>query len=123
MPRLHGHSPKEIVPPSSTYFASGRFGRMFGNLPAFAADTPQIRNALLEIGKPGGVMDPKDELGAGPENLITVPELSLNNPNNAASTAGMTFLGQFLDHDITFDPTSSLDRGSVSTGAKHDGMR
>ena len=24
--------------------------------------------------------------------------------------AGMTFLGQFLDHDLTFDPTSSLER-------------
>src|SRR5690606_18120261 len=27
-------------------------------------------------------------------------------------TAGFTFLGQFLDHDITFDPTSSLERQS-----------
>ena len=26
-------------------------------------------------------------------------------------TAGFTFLGQFLDHDMTFDPTSSLARG------------
>lgn len=110
MPRLHGFYPTEIIPPSSTYFDSGRFGRMFGKLPAFAADTPQIRTALLEIGAPGGVMDAKDELGAGPEKLITVPELSLNNPNNPKLTAGITFLGQFLDHDLTFDPTSSLER-------------
>ena len=25
-------------------------------------------------------------------------------------SAGMTFLGQFIDHDMTFDPTSSLER-------------
>ncbi|MDQ3575752.1 MAG: hypothetical protein M3404_12690 [Actinomycetota bacterium] len=24
--------------------------------------------------------------------------------------AGYTYLGQFIDHDITFDPMSSLDR-------------
>ena len=29
MPRSHGIYPKDIVSPLSTYFASGRFGRMF----------------------------------------------------------------------------------------------
>lgn len=33
-----------------------------------------------------------------------------NNPNNPEMTAGFTFLGQFLDHDLTLDPTSSLER-------------
>src|SRR3712207_2314410 len=55
-------------------------------------------------------MDAKDDLAAGPVKLITDPELSKKNPNNTASTAGMTFLGQFIDHDLTFDPTSSLER-------------
>jgi hypothetical protein len=32
----------------------------------------------------------------------------VNNPNNPAHTAGTTFMGQFLDHDITFDLTSRL---------------
>ncbi len=36
--------------------------------------------------------------------------MNVNNPNNPALSAGMTFLGQFLDHDMTFDPTSSLER-------------
>ncbi len=112
MPRLHGLYPKEFVPPKSKYFDSGRFGRMFGELPPFAADTQQIRNALREIGKPGGIMDAQDDLTAGPIALITNPALSINNPNNLTSTAGMTFLGQFIDHDITFDPTSSLERQS-----------
>ena len=31
-------------------------------------------------------------------------------PENHHIPAGYTYLGQFVDHDITFDPTSSLDR-------------
>jgi hypothetical protein len=109
MPRLHGIYPQDVVPPRSSYFDSGRFGRIFGELPPFAADTPQVRAALIEIGKPGGIMDPKDDL-SDPKGLITDPALSAHNPNNPHMTAGMTFLGQFIDHDITFDPTSSLER-------------
>ena len=40
--------------------------------------------------------------------LIVDPALSLNNPNNDSHTAGVTFVGQFLDHDMTFDTTSRL---------------
>lgn len=109
MPR-HGVYPHDIVPPRSKYFDSGRFGRMFGDLPPFASDTPEIRAALLEIGKLGGVMDAKDKLSEGPIKLITDPPLSAKNPNNPTLTAGFTFLGQFIDHDITSDPTSSLER-------------
>lgn len=108
--RRHGNYPKDIIPPRSTYFASGRFGRMFAHLPPFASDTPAARDALLEIGQAGGIMDANDDLAAGPVNLITDPALSLNNANNPEMTAGMTFLGQFIDHDVTFDPTSSLER-------------
>jgi hypothetical protein len=32
----------------------------------------------------------------------------VNNPNNPSHTAGTTFIGQFLDHDMTFDLTSRL---------------
>jgi hypothetical protein len=106
----HGIYPHDIIPPRSRYFDSGRFGRLFGNLPPFAADTPEIRAALLEIGKPGGIMDAKDKLSEGPVKLITEENLSKKNPNNLTLTAGFTFLGQFLDHDMTFDPTSSLER-------------
>ncbi len=69
MPRLHGIHPKDVVPPSSTFFDSGRFGRMFGKLPPFAANTPQVRAALRGIGKPGGIMDARDDLAAGPIKL------------------------------------------------------
>ncbi|MGH9336753.1 MAG: peroxidase family protein, partial [Vicinamibacteria bacterium] len=35
-------------------------------------------------------------------------ELSPNNRDNPTHTAGVTFFGQFLDHDMTFDTTSQL---------------
>ncbi len=69
MPRLHGIYPKDVAPPTSTFFDSGRFGRMFGKLPPFAPDRPQVRAALHEIGKPGGIMDAQDDLAAGPIKL------------------------------------------------------
>jgi hypothetical protein len=53
-------------------------------------------------------MDPKDDL-SDPVTLITDPQKSLINRDNPDLTAGMTFFGQFLDHDMTFDPTSSLE--------------
>ena len=99
-----------FVPPRSRYHDSGKFGRLFGELPPFASDNPSVRAALLELGKPGGLMDAQDNLDATPQQLIVDPALSANNPNNPRMTAGMTFLGQFVDHDMTFDPTSSLER-------------
>ncbi|KHL26877.1 peroxidase [Croceibacterium mercuriale] len=106
----HGTYPHDIVPPRSQYADAGRFGRLFGELPPFAADTPDVRQALLEIGKAGGIMDAKDDLDQTPKDLIVNPAFSKKNSDNPQMTAGLTFLGQFLDHDMTFDPTSSLER-------------
>jgi hypothetical protein len=85
-----------------------RFGRMFSELPAFAEPSNQLSAALLELGKPRGILDAKDNLAAGPVALIVDPALNLNNPNNDTHTAGTTFMGQFMDHDMTFDLTSRL---------------
>jgi hypothetical protein len=96
---------------SGGYTPSATFGRMFPHLPPFAADTPQLRDALLAIGRPGGMLDAQDDLfgpTGGPVLLITDPSLSLVNQNNPRDTAGMTFIGQFIDHDLTFDATSKL---------------
>jgi hypothetical protein len=85
-----------------------RFGRIF-NLAGFADfNAPSLRTALMAMGRPGGVVDARDPLSEGPVRLITNPELSPNNLDNPAHTAGTTFLGQFLDHDMTFDETSPL---------------
>lgn len=90
--------------------STAHFTRLFGFLPPFAAPSPQMVAALLDIGKPGGLMDARDALAAGPVALIVDPALSLNNPNAAApeATAGTTFIGQFIDHDMTFDAGSRL---------------
>lgn len=76
--------------PRSKYYNRGRFGRLFPTLPSLFSPTDN----LLALGAPNGVMDP----GLHKQQ---------DNPNIAA---GFVFLGQFIDHDITFDPTSSLER-------------
>lgn len=87
--RGHGaeHRGLAYLPVSRLY--EGRFGRMF-RLPPFVP-TPE-RNAeiadLMTEGSKGG--DP-----------------TLNNPK---IPSGYTYLGQFIDHDLTFDPVSSLAR-------------
>ena len=62
-------------------------------------------------------MDAGDQLAAGAEALIVDPAGNGNptasdphgtNPDNPTMTAGSTFVGQFVDHDITFDQTSTL---------------
>lgn len=93
------------VAPSMT---GNQFSRMF-HLPPFAPPNPHVRAALTEIGRKGGIMDAKDDLAAGPVALIANEALSVNNPNSA-HTAGVTFMGQFLDHDMTFDSVSRLGR-------------
>src|SRR5918998_560805 len=105
----HGHAALGVSTPQSTFHDRGRFGRMFPTLPPFAADTPLVRDALAELGATKGPMDAQDDL-SDPIGLITNAALNTTNPNNPDMTAGFTFLGQFLDHDMTFDPTSSLAR-------------
>ena len=104
----HGSADAGVITPQSTFYEQGRFGRMFPTLAPFSADTPTMRQALMELGKPGGLMDAGD--GTDPITLITDATQSVDNPDNPTMAAGMTFLGQFLDHDMTFDPTSSLAR-------------
>ena len=84
------------------------FGRIFPRLAPFAQPSAALSAALLDIGKPGGILDAKDNLAAGPVALIVDPALSAGNPNNPTHTAGTTFMGQFMDHDMTFDLTSVL---------------
>ncbi len=93
------------------------FGRIFPDLPPFADATDAVRAALMDVGRPGGILDAGDQLSAGPKALIVDPTVNGNpttsnpygtNPDNPTMTAGSTFVGQFTDHDITFDQTSTL---------------
>jgi hypothetical protein len=89
------------------------FGRIFPNLPPFVntADTVILQrtiDAMRDVGDFTHLMDAKDVLEKGPVALIADPSLSTINQNNPTHTAGTTFFGQFLDHDLTFDNTSRL---------------
>jgi Animal haem peroxidase len=96
------------------------FGRMFPGLDSFfEKQSDELNRALIAIGKRGGVMDAGDKLpdssGSADQaqaaiNLIVDPALRVNNPDNPAHTAGTTFMGQFMDHDMTFDQTSALGK-------------
>jgi hypothetical protein len=93
------------------------FGRIFPDLPPFADANDTVRQALIDVGQPGGILDAGDQLTAGPKALIVDPTVNGNptgsnpygtNPDNPTMTAGSTFVGQFTDHDLTFDQTSTL---------------
>ena len=112
-PATPGRHPRGHGAPAS----SAEFGRIFPHLPPFAEANDTVRAALLEVGKPGGILDARDQLSAGPKALIVDPSVNGNptaanpygtNPDNPTMTAGSTFVGQFVDHDITFDQTSQL---------------
>jgi hypothetical protein len=88
----------------STQF-EGRFGRMFRTLPP-ASFTDGELAALAEKmvaehedkQTPETADPPDDEENIGPDH--TKP----------AVPAGYTYFGQFIDHDLTFDPASSLQK-------------
>lgn len=80
-----------LVPRSST--DAGRFGRLFRTLPPFLpTDAALNRLAASMTGSPA---DDADPAGDNPD----IP-------------AGYTYLGQLIDHDITFDSASVLERAN-----------
>ena len=84
------------------------FSRMFPALPPFAAPTDRIREKAKKLGEKEGLLDAKDLL-TDPIKSITEPGMfSPNNPDNPNMTAGVTFFGQFIDHDLTLDLRSQL---------------
>lgn len=98
------HLPARMQPGS----AQTSFSRMFPWLPPFASPTDTMREQLKRLGQQGGVMDAMDNLTDPVQSIINPGVFSPNNPDNPDEPAGMTFFGQFLDHDITLDPKSDL---------------
>ena len=85
--RGHGAELRGLVHVPLSRLHEGRFGRMF-RLPPFIPSDGRIRE----------IADLMVDAGPNP---------SADNPT---IPAGYTYLGQFIDHDVTFDPVSSLDR-------------
>ena len=82
--------------PQGAFAPTGKFGRMFPELPAL---TPSI-DSLVALGNAmtDDRKDPTDPTRDHPDG---------DNPN---VPAGFTYLGQFVDHDLTFDPTSLKEK-------------
>ena len=78
--------------------SEGRFGRMFRTLPQADFD-PEVLKML------GDMMCADKELNPTPEDANP-----RDDEENTGISAGYTYLGQFIDHDITFDPASSLQK-------------
>ena len=76
----------------------GMFGRMFPNLEPLAVDDAPLKE-LADAMKDA---DPGDPAG-----------------NNTRIPAGFTYLGQFVDHDITLDLTSFGDKESDPTAVEN----
>ena len=92
----HGMVLRGLTTTSNSRRFEGRFGRMFRTLPpaTFAKDD------LLTLAT---------AMTAPAENGVTL-ENAIDDEENFGIPAGYTYFGQFIDHDITFDPTSSLDK-------------
>jgi hypothetical protein len=88
--RGHGAEQRGLayVPVSRSY--EGRFGRMF-RLPPFVPSAERIQE-IADL-----MTEAEDAVG----------DTTLDNPT---IPAGYTYFGQFIDHDLTFDPVSSLTR-------------
>ena len=83
-----------LIPFSS--ISEGRFGRMFRTLPkaSFSDSALQIlASEMIAVREPN-----------------FTPETEKDDEENSGISAGYTYLGQFIDHDITFDPASSLQK-------------
>ena len=94
------HSQRTTITSPASPFYRGPFGRLFRTLEAWHPDQAggPIDNQLLAIAN----------------------ERMLETPNDGTSDsnipAGYTYFGQFVDHDITFDPASELMRQNDPSG-------
>jgi hypothetical protein len=88
----------DFVPRSELF--QGRFGRLFRYLPpaTFGSDA----DSKKVLGDLAAKMTADAEFPDDPD--ARDPE------ENQGIPAGYTYLGQFIDHDLTLDPASSLDR-------------
>ncbi|MBC8153759.1 MAG: hypothetical protein H7Z72_12680 [Bacteroidetes bacterium] len=91
--RYHGtRTPPQWYPPMLIQDCKDRFGYMFPTLVRGGLEyTPENRALLEEL---GDIMGDKD---GGP------------GQNNSSLPAGYTYLGQFIDHDITLDVFSNIN--------------
>src|SRR3954471_23887706 len=94
--RPHGVGLRGLEVPRGSEQFEGRFGRMFRTL------TP-AEHTEDDLKKLAAAMTAKREDPPTPEDEDDDEE-------NPDISAGYTYFGQFIDHDLTFDPNSSLQK-------------
>lgn len=98
----------EVPQPERPSRSEDIFVRLFPGLPPFAPPTDDLREQVKRFGQKGGALDAKDLLTDPIQSILNPSAHSPHNPDNPKMTAGMTFLGQFIDHDLTLDLKSAL---------------
>ena len=96
MAQRHSTPIRGLMSTKNSPLFQGRFGRLFRSLPPArfgASDADNLKN-LATLG---------DKMSAGFD-----PPTDGKDPEESGIPALYTYLGQFIDHDITFDPASSL---------------
>lgn len=111
----HGSMPlRGLQSTAQSSIATGKFGRLFRWLPpSFQPTTTkeedEVKKLLDKLAHLMVSNEFKERVGDGesPDANITTPE---DEDENRDIPAGYTYFGQFIDHDITFDPASSLQQ-------------
>ena len=100
----HGRGVRGLGLSRSSVLFGGAFGRLFRALPPaeFGANDAETQANLKSLGKAMVATDDKPKDGPDAEES-GIPAL-------------YTYLGQFVDHDITFDPSSSLQQQNDPDG-------
>ena len=94
VPAQHGARLRGLLLPAKDRLAEGRFGLMFKGLPAF--EPPDELLVKLAAGMEEPQEKPQDEPQDAPPS---------ETDNYSPVPSGFVLLGQFIDHDLTFDVT------------------
>src|ERR1700730_13960160 len=100
MSAKHADPPRGLMSTTRSPLFDGKFGRLFRSLPPAAFGASEADN-IANRTKLGAAMssdaDPADPKDGKDDEESGIPAL-------------YTYLGQFIDHDLTFDPASSLQK-------------
>ena len=109
----HGGGVRGAILPRRSPQFEGRFGRLFRTLPPAEFSIADLTLLAAE-----NAMTAEAESQDGlPAAALEDPQTKFHDPEeNTGIDAGYTYLGQFIDHDITFDPASSLQKGNDPDG-------